>query len=78
MPLSESDRAIFADAYRYYEKYSQRELNTAVFIEAADEWAQLVEKNKNSPLAKSLLQAIYEHFGDKYEEARRILEDGKQ
>jgi len=70
MPLPDSDRAVFADMYRFYEKFADRPLDVTAFIDAADEWAILVHKHGNTLLAKDMFRAIYDHLSNKYMEGK--------
>ena len=66
-----SERAVFTDLYRYYEKYQPRKFDVEVFCDAAVEMAELVTKHNDSFLAKRMFGAAYEAFGDRYMEERK-------
>ena len=70
MALSQVDRAVFADMYRFYEKFAARTMDAQAFCEAADEWALLVHKHNGSLLAQDMFAAIYEHLSNRYTHER--------
>lgn len=72
MALSDAERAVFADVYRFYEKFAARKMDGPAFIEAADEWAVLVNKHGNTRLAKDMFAAVYEHLGNRYKEQNDV------
>lgn len=73
--MTDANRDLFRDAYRYYEKYEATPFEPDDFASAAGEMDEYQKKHGSTLLAKDLFSAIYTHFGNRWKEERKKEEE---
>ena len=66
--MTDKNRKIFADVYRFYESIETPKRSEEFWIDAADRMALILAENGNSDLCRGLLVVCYDDAARKLEE----------